>query len=327
MDAVPFDVCQQAANEKFYKSKGVAFNREFKTFASDLKFAMALAIDFSKRINKKDGKTVKIYEFGVGDGSLGTRFLLELRKISSELSDNVIYYFCDFSEELVKNASRRADAFGFNAEAIAYDTAKGNPRFLVNPDYIIINEFYDDLPAKMLMRGGKEMMGISISGKERIAAPFEGDEKLKNYMTAMPEGYRIPLNVVAKNHLDFCASRLGSGSCIDIFDYGFRNAGEIRETPADMWNNSIIREFGGQITTDVNFDFISQGLNAKIEAQLDFVQRALGEKLCEVEMDRLRYLNEKEIKCSKRQLAKYGYPPGFEKMHETRGYLHMRVKQ
>jgi len=329
MEIIPFDEYQYAANERFYKRVGLSFGKKFKTFASDARFAMALATDFYKRMKAriKQKETLRVYEFGVGEGSLGVKFLLELRKLSETLAENTVYYFCDFSEELIKNAVNRADAFGFNAEGVVYDGIR-EPKFLTEPDYVFMSEFYDDLPAKILLRNGKEVLEIMMEGKKKTLAMFKGDKKIHAYMEKMPEGYYIPINVAAKRHLDFCASSLTADGCIDIFDYGFRSADEIKRMPTDMWNNSIIREYDEQITTDVNFDFLSAGLNAEIETQLEFVEKTLCKKFYEVEMDRLRYLSEKELRCSKRKLKKYGYPSNFWKeASESHGYLHMRVSR
>lgn len=334
--AVPFDEYQRKRNEKFYREKGVEFKKEFKTFAADSRFARALAIDFYNRMKGK--RIINVYEFGVGTGSMGTRFMLELRKLSESLVERTVYHFCDFSEELVKNATKRADSFGFNADGIIYDAAKEEPKFLVDAHYILMNEFYDDLPAKILTRKGKDIMEVVIDEEEKKLEKFKGEEELKDYMAGMPEGYFIPVNIIAKKHLDYCASKVKG--YVDVFDYGFRK-GEIKEMPIEMWNNSIIREFGGQIrknlacletefptegqiTTDVNFDFISKNLDAKVETQLEFIERVLGEELHEIETDKLRYLTEEEIKESK--LERHGYPSGFHgEMRESGGYLHLRV--
>jgi SAM-dependent MidA family methyltransferase len=320
--AVPFDEYQRERNEEFYKKKGAEFRKEFKTFAADVRFARALATDFFKRM--KEEKTINVYEFGIGGGSLGTRFLIELRKLSESLAEKTVYHFCDFSEELVRNATKRADSFGFNADGIVYDAVKDEPKFLVDANYVLMSEFYDDLPAKILVREGKDIMEVVIEEKEKRLEKFKGAKELVDYMGGMPEGYHIPVNIVAKKHLDYCASKIKG--YIDVFDYGFVK-GEIKEMPAEMWNNSIVREFGGQITTDVNFDFVSGGLNAKIETQLEFIERVLGKKLHEIETDRLRYLTDEEIKKSGKELGKYGYTPGSqEEVRESRGYLHMRVE-
>lgn len=309
--AVPFDEYQKKRNSEFYKAKGAGFEKEFKTFAYDARFAEALAKDFYKRFSGSEKETLDVYEFGIGDGSLGIRFLMELRKIGHRLVEKTVYRFCDFSDELVKHAVKRADAFGFNADGIVYDAIE-EPKFLRDANYVLANELYDDLPAKLLVREDNKIMEIFVEDDKKELVPFEGDDELVQYMMEMPEKYWIPLNVSAKNHLSYCSKGLAPGGYIDIFDYGFRPE-EIKEMPAEMWNNSIIREFEWQITTDVNFDFISKGLNAHVETQLEFVERALGAKFHEVEGDKLRYLTDEEMK---------GKEADFE---EDRGYLHLRL--
>lgn len=317
---VPFDEFQKKRNSDFYRQKGTEFRTEFKTFASDARFARALARNFHGIMKKSEKEIINVYEFGVGEGSLGTRFLLELRKAGEKLAEKTVYHFCDFSDGLVKNAVKRADAFGFNVDGITYDAGEGEPKFLKNADYVLANEFYDDLPAKLLCRKGRKIMEVVIEEDERKLALFEGEDEIINYMLGMPEGYWIPVNIVAKKHLDYCLRESGH---IDIFDYGFSSIDEIKSVPADMWNNSIVREFGTQVTTDVNFNFIA-GKEMLVESQLEFVERVLGGKFHEVETDRLRYMTEEEIKLEEKELEKHGYLPGFHReMKEERGYLHL----
>ncbi len=306
-----FDEYQAKKNSEFYKGKGPGFRTEFKTFASDARFAQALAVDFHKRMKNAEKEIINVYEFGVGEGSLGTRFLIELRKLGEKLAEKTVYHFCDFSDKIVKNATKRADAFGFNADGIIHDAAKEQPKFLKEADYILANELYDDLPAKLLARDGKKIMELDIEDEGKKLVPFEGEDEIVAYMEKMPERYYIPVNIIAKNQLDFCSKRLSSYGYIDIFDYGFRNIDEIKEIPVELWNNSIIREFGGQVTTDVNFHFIS---DKKAEPQLEFVEGILGIKLYEVETDRLRYLTGEEMKKE------------YADFKEERGYLHLRVE-
>jgi len=304
-----FDEYQAERNSGFYKSKGIKFEKEFKTFAYDTRFAEALAKDFHRIFKESEKEAVNVYEFGIGDGSLGVRFLMELRKAGERLAEKTIYHFCDFSDELVKYAVKRADAFGFNADGIVYDAVE-EPKFLREADYVFANELYDDLPAKLLVRDGKKIMEVAIENEEKKLVDFEGEDEIVNYMMKMPEKYHIPVNIAAKKHLDYCSKR---SRYVDIFDYGFRNVSEIKEMPAEMWNNSVVREFEKQITVDVNFDFISKG---KTETQLEFVERVLGGKFREVELDRLRYLTEEEMK-----------EQGIEsEFNEERGYYHLRVE-
>ena len=304
-----FDEYQRKRNSEFYKGKGTEFEKEFKTFAYDTRFAQALAKDFHRRFTDTEKEAINVYEFGIGDGSLGVRFLMELRKVSERLGEKTVYHFCDFSDELVGHAVKRADAFGFNADGIVYDAVE-DPKFLKEADYVFANELYDDLPAKVLVRDGKKIMEVAVENEEKKLVDFEGNDELVNYMMKMPEKYHIPVNIAAKKHLDYCSKR---SRYVDIFDYGFRNAEEIKEMPAEMWNNSVTREFEGQITVDVNFDFISK---EKTETQLEFVERVLGGKFHEVELERLRYLTDEEMK-----------EQGIEsEFNEERGYFHLRAE-
>ena len=66
-----FEEYQREKNEEFYKGKCTEFEKEFKTFAADVRVARALATDFYEKMKKE--KIINVYEFGIG--SLGTRFM------------------------------------------------------------------------------------------------------------------------------------------------------------------------------------------------------------------------------------------------------------
>lgn len=301
---VSFEEFQRKRNAEYYSKTGVDFIKDFKTFASDRFFIEALAKDFYSKVKKKE--TINIYEFGIGTGTLFVSFMQSLRKLDAEFPENIVYHLCDFSQKLIDNAVNRGDSFGFNVDGIVYE---GLPKFVKNADYIIANEFYDDLPAKILSNDAGEVKELYLEDGVNVLRKFENGE-IEKYIKKMPEGYLIPVNVAAREHLQKCVEGLGAEGYIDVFDYGFTSVSHIKEMPAEMWNNSIHREFGGQITTDVNFDFVSKDLNSKIEPQKKFVEKVLKKKF-EEDTDLMRYRSCKEE----------------SKVKEETDFYHMRVKK
>jgi len=87
----------------------------------------------------------------------------------------------------------------------------------------------------------------------------------------LPEDYFIPFNFVGasllKNLMKKCKR-------ISVFDYGFDEFYQ----PADLWNMNIAREYGGQVTTDLNFIFVKNelenaGLKVRLERQFEFIEK------------------------------------------------------
>ncbi len=283
---VSFDIYQAEKNRKYYRERGLDFLKDFKTFSADRYFSEAIARDFYSRISKRG--TINIYEMGIGTGTLFVSFMLALRKIEPSFAERIVYHLCDISEILVKNAVKRGDAFGFNADGIVYD---GLPNFVKAADYILSNELYSDLPAKLLMRNEDGIVELHIENDKPIFKPFKEsreNEGIADYMKDMPAGYTIPVNIFAKKHLQTCIKGLAPRGFIDIFDYGFGSVSKITEVYPDHWNNSIYRIYGSQVTTDLNFHYLSMGINAVVEPQKVFVERVL-EKRLEEDIDSMRY--------------------------------------
>lgn len=280
---ITFEQYQREKNASYYKTKGVDFLKDFKTFAADKYFAEAIARDFYKNTVKRG--TINVYELGIGTGTLFISIMQSLRRIDPSFSERVVYHVCDISEKLVKNAVKRGDAFGFNVDGIIYD---GLPTFIKSADFILSNELYSDLPAKILLRKKSEIFELWVENNEKKLEPFTEDKKLIEYMATMPENYYIPVNIFARKHLEQCIKGLAPKGFIDIFDYGFVSKEDITSMYPDQWNSVIYREYGGQITVDLNFNFFSLGLKATIEPQKNFVERVLQKHL-EEDLDSMRY--------------------------------------
>jgi SAM-dependent MidA family methyltransferase len=280
---VSFEEFQRKRNREYYTTRGLDFLKDFKTFAADKYFAQAIAKDLYSKITKRG--TINIYEMGIGTGTLFISIMLSLRKIDPSFTERIVYHLCDISETLVKNAVKRGDAFGFNVDGIVYE---GLPNFVKSADYILSNELYSDLPARILVRKGENVYELHIENEKNVLKELKENGEIKKYMSEMPEGYFIPINEFAKRHLQCCAKGLALRGFIDIFDYGFDSPHKITELYPEQWNNAIYRDYGGQITTDLNFHYLAIDLNATIEPQKNFVERVLNEKF-EEDLDSMRY--------------------------------------
>ncbi len=280
---VSFDVYQEEKNRDYYTKRGLDFLKDFKTFAADKHFSEAIALDFYSRTSRRG--TINIYEMGIGAGTLFISFMLALRKKDPSFAERVLYHVCDISEILVKNAVKRGDAFGFNVDGIVYE---GIPTFVKSADYVLSNELYSDLPAKLLMRTENGLLELHIENGKNAFKPFGGDEEIKAYMDEMPKGYVVPINIFAKKHLLACIKGLNPRGVVDIFDYGFDSVSKITGIYPDQWNDCIYRAYGGQVTTDLNFHYLSRNINASVEPQKDFVERVLQKRL-EEDIDSMRY--------------------------------------
>src|SRR3989338_2861173 len=103
------------------------------------------------------------------------------------------------------------------------------------------------------------------------------------FLSRIGENYIIPFNFVACEFVCELGGALAQGGIIDIFDYGFSNAADVQGVPAQMWNMNIVREFGGQLTTDLNVPLLcafakSHGLKVEVQGQKQYVENTLGKK-------------------------------------------------
>ena len=280
------------------------------------------------------GDEIKVYDFGIGNGFFSKFFLQKLylldraRKFVPRLS----YFLCDISGTLVRRAER--DLRQFNVHGIVCD-ATGKMPFLKRASYIRSNELYDDLPAKIFVKRDGVTFEVYMDGRTVHSPETRDYVKTSNraaisFMKNMPDGYEIPLNFGAASHLSRCMDALVVGGYIDIFDYGFSSIKEITALPAEVWNNSIVREFNSQLTVDVNFIHLAQAFKnseAAASAQKSYAESVLGKKLFYVELEQLYYFEKAEVRSNAKRMARFGYPKDFlsSGIRETEDYKHFRV--
>ncbi|MDD2655829.1 MAG: SAM-dependent methyltransferase [Candidatus ainarchaeum sp.] len=313
---------QRRRNSGFYSSKGGRIYSSFRTFAHSLKFAEANAVEFARRAPRK-GK-LRVYEIGVGDGKFALNFLRALRKADEKVAERTTYILWDFSEKGVELASGKLEGFDFETVAApAWDWKKMRGATCVK-----CSELLDDLPTRMLVRRGMHVMEIVREGDEfrEVDARVEGETAL--FMEGMPEGYWVPVPEIGLECILGWKGKLAPGGWIDIFDYGFADAEGMRMLPRNGWNASIWREFSGQVTVDVNFQFLKRCAGGRIEAQKDYVERALGKDLWEVDAGKLDYYSYEEVKKNWKKLEAGGYDINILLSGgESSDYLHMEISK
>jgi SAM-dependent MidA family methyltransferase len=293
----------ERTNTRYYSGRGKHIYFDFKTFAASRKLGRACALEFIEKAQKAEGE-LRVYEFGVGDGSFARNFLESLEKIDSSVGKRVNYVLWDLSKKMLDEAQENLR--GYPIEAVCRDAE--NLSGMKEAFWVRGNEILDDIPARVFLREGKKIYEVGWNNGEFAAweeprAPAEAIER----MAEAPEGYWITLNLRAKKIMEGWKGQIAEGGGISIFEYGFYSMGELQEVPAEIWNDSVVREYGGQYTVDVDFGWLEKKCGGSVEGQDGFVRRTLGEDVFAVEMEKLDYVGEKDVERKRRLLEKEGY--------------------
>ena len=216
----------------------------------------------------------------------------------------IAYMLWDVSAKMLEEAQENLKEFSVESVcAPAEDCAKMKEAFWVRA-----NELLDDVPARVFMRKGKKIYEVGENNGEIAVAEESTPPKIAaERMKGAPELYWIPVNLRAIGIVEEWKKKLREGGGISIFEYGFYGEGEITELPPEIWNESVVREYGGQPTVDIDFGFMGRRCGGKVEHQDEFVQRILHEKVFAVEMKRMDYLSEEEIDEKIKLIEKEGY--------------------
>lgn len=290
-------------NRRYYAQKGTGIYSDFKTFAASRRLGRACALEFVQHARKAEGE-LKVYDFGVGDGQFARNFLEEVNAIDRGIGKRIAYVLWDMSAKMLDAAQESLG--GFSVESVcapAEDCEKMKEAFWVRA-----NELLDDIPARVFMRKGRKIYEVGINNGEYAAREEPRPPKLVlERMGEVPELYWIPVNLRAIGIVGQWKKKIVGGGGISIFEYGFYGEEEIMEMPPALWNDSVIRKYGGQPTVDVDFGFLEKKCGGAVEHQDDFVNRVLGKKVFPVEMERMDYLSEDEINGKIKLLEKEGY--------------------
>ncbi|MBD3398443.1 hypothetical protein GF412_04430 [Candidatus Micrarchaeota archaeon] len=293
----------ERTNTAYYSGRGKNIYHDFKTFAASRKLGKACAIEFLERAQKTEGE-LRVYEFGVGDGCFAGNFLESLEKMDSAVAKRVSYVLWDISKKMLDGAMEKLH--GHPVECIC-ESAE-NLSGMKEAFWVRGNEILDDIPARVFLKKGEKIYEVGWNNGEFAAWEEPGaPAEVKERMQEAPEGYWVPVNLRAKNIVERWRERVVQGGGISVFEYGFYSNKEMVGTTPEIWNDSVVREYGGQYTVDVDFGWLERRCGGNVERQDDFVRRSLGEEVFAVETERLDYLGAKEIEGKRKLLEKEGY--------------------
>ncbi len=326
MKQVTFYNVQKSANEKYYKDPKTKIYYDFTTTSSAcFRTARACAQKAARMIKtwgESSSEPFRIAEFGIGEGDFAVAFNKELLKHADHTEFEYVMF--DFSKPLLDKAKKQFTKERLIGHFVCCDLA--NPAKFPYArsgafDYVISNEMYDDLPASIACRKGKEILEAAYDRDGNFTGYIPcANKKVLAFAQNLPENYNIPVNLGAMENLELIKSILRPRTGMaDIFDYGFMSYKEIEKEPYDFWNQGIVRKFGEQLTTDVNFELLEEyaksiGFIAGSMQQSDFIEMIIGEKLTSVELeDGWHYFTRAEIKKHAKKLEKQGYGKEFIK--------------
>jgi len=267
------------ANKEYYSSKGENIYSDFSTFAQGSALATCNAIEFASDFSSREG-TVVVCEYGIGKGDFAKTFLDTLKTRNRKLYRRTRYYLFDFSEKMIESARKNLKTHGAICILGKFDAAAELP--FLQFDYCRINELLTDLPAELFMRKeeGIYNMGMengALVGRRNISPPIFASR----FLARIDEGRAMPFNFTAEKFLLELCRRGKKSFRVDLFDYGFYSADDVFDLEVEEWNRLMIRDFGGQLTVDLNFPqmlsaLAADGFRASLEKQKNYAERVLG---------------------------------------------------
>jgi len=269
---------QQKANKKYYSKKGKAIYSDFLTFAKGKALAKCNAIEFSSDFSANPPPV--ICEYGVGNGNFAKIFLDELKKRNFPLYSKVNYHLFDFSQKMLTHAKKNLSKHRKICKFHKFDALHNKVQ--LGFDYCRINELLSDLSAQIYLRKGKQVFElVERKGAFDMDKVNKPNPQVSKFLERIDSGRAIPFNFNAQKFLSSLCKKGKSGFRIDIFDYGFYSADDVLLLPLKEWNRLVLRNYGGQITVDLNFlqiisQIASQNLPFSIEKQKDYAEQVLG---------------------------------------------------
>ncbi len=332
----PLDELQEEVNRKYYSEKGERIYCDFSTYVSRCsKIAHANAIDFARFMELEGMDRAVVCETGVGGGKFALDFLEKLEELKG--LEGVEYFLCDFSQKMLSDAESKLERFGDTVKKMKIDF--GGEFSLPNADYIRMNELLTDIPAKVFVRDEKEVKEVFYEFSDaEISKEYrevKKDGRVETFLSKLPDGYEIPFNFNSADAVFSMCNSLGENGYLDIFDYGFFSPESIVSMPMQMWNSSVVREYGGQLTVDLNFPYImamgrAAGCEPEIESQLEYVESSFGKKIHPVEIaGEMLYLDEEEICEREGELEREGYSKEYfrDEILEESNFYHLRFRK
>ena len=313
---IPFSDFQVAVNHAFYSVIKDNLSLSFTTYVeSDDKTAMANAIEFQELFS---GDT-SVLEQGVGHGMFTRQFLRFLEHKRSSIE----YFALDISQYLLDELGKSLEGYSLHTlcqdvEEISIDREIDYARFNevwddLRTDHYWIRDgeiyeimatpkmygkdtcYMSDKGLVEILKGilpyeeGVAGFGWDISFRKVFSYDLTGpyqDRFTFEYLNELKEKYPnkelyVPINTGAVKNLKLLIEMLSPRGIIDAYDYGFIDE-SIMVGPDErrLTTNSGYR---GQITSPVNFHYISQKINCEIELQRDYIGRVLGKEFIELD--------------------------------------------
>jgi SAM-dependent MidA family methyltransferase len=256
-----------AVNKSYYSQKGSGIYEDFSTFAQGRVISECNAIEFVRDFSNRSNE-ITVCEYGVGRGDFAKTFLSEVKRRSPKLYSRTRYHLFDLSGKMLAAAKENLSLHEGRCSFQEFDAAMEIPSFAF--DYCRINELLSDLPAEIYARKGNSTSTSNIF--------------VQKFLSRMDDGRKIPFSFAAEKFLLALCTAGKRNFRIDVFDYGFYTADDIFSMPREEWNSLVAREYGGQITVDVNFLQLVSALaaeqyDAKVERQKEYAERVMGAKL------------------------------------------------
>ena len=260
------------ANKAYYSSKGKKIYSDFSTFAQGKALAKCNAVEYARSYAKRTGAQI-VCEYGIGKGDFAKNFLDELERLDKRLYARTRYYLFDFSEKMLEDARKNLGSHAANCIFGKFDAAAEAP--FLQFDYCRINELLTDLPTEFYSRIGAEV--LDSKGEKPPAVPLFTSK----FLERIDEGRMMPFNFSAEKFLLSLCKCGKPNFRVDLFDYGFYSADDVLGMPIGEWNRLMVRDYGGQLTVDLNFPQMlfalsSAGFDAKAEPQKAYAERVLG---------------------------------------------------
>lgn len=329
----PLSECMRERNKRYYQSPVTSIYDDFLTYAQSEqgRLAKADAACFHAKARQKPSAKYQVLEAGVGEGAFAYGFLQALKELDqkhgTELGSQVHYVLADFSPTLLQKARSRLEKGGFGPqiETREWDATDADAAPMLQADLIRCNELFSDLPADAYVRKGE--LALEVDYDDRLkpqARPADWaklDDLERKLLLALPPEYVLPFNHMALQAAGALAQNLKKEGRMNIFDYGFYQARDF-DLPPEVWNSTLVREYHGQWTVDLNFLYMSVGLKQEgyetcVQPQEEFVKQWIGEG----EAGR-----KKDGGAQKRAGLDYD-SPGPRGMQEDDFFYHLEVKR
>ncbi len=267
------------ANMDYYSSKGQGIYSDFSTFAQGSALATCNALEFVRDFSGREAPVV-VCEYGVGKGDFAKTFLDAVKKRDAKLYAKTRYYLFDFSEKMLSAARENLSAHGGACIFGKFDAVLDEP--FLQFDYCRINELLTDLPAELYMQNEGRVYRMEMDGKA-LAGKLVQEPHIfaSKFLSRIDEGRAIPFNFSAEKFLLSLCRKGNEDFRVDLFDYGFYSADDVFSMDVAEWNRLMVRDYGGQLTFDLNFPqmlaaLLAEGRSANVEPQKSYAESALG---------------------------------------------------